>query len=79
MNRSPYKLRLIGQHEINSHADVDEFKANVDQQCEHVSPFDLLHSFTTHPTSKALRVRTYLKVEKEEAQDGGRDQSSGCG
>jgi hypothetical protein len=72
-----FKLRLIGQHDIASQKDVDEWKAMVADQEEQTSAFDLLHSFTTHPTSKQLKVRTYLKVEREEESGG--DKSTRCG
>jgi hypothetical protein len=73
-----YKLRLIGQHEVTNKKDVATFKEMVAEQEEHTSPFDLLHSMTTHPTSKSLKINTYLKVELEE-KDSGRDQPRRCG
>lgn len=73
-----YKLRLIGQHEVHDKQSCAEWKAMSDEQAEHTSHFDLLHSMTTHPTSKVVKIRTYLKVELEET-DSGRDTSGGCG
>jgi hypothetical protein len=37
-----FKLRLIGQHDIASQKDVDEWKAMVADQEEQTSAFDLL-------------------------------------
>jgi hypothetical protein len=72
-----YKLRLIGQHEVYDKKTSAEFKAMSEEQAEHTSPFDLLHSMTTHPTSKAVKINTYLKVELE--VESGRDQPRRCG
>lgn len=70
MNRSPYKLRLIGQMDIKSEKDRDIFLQSNEKFYEHVSPFDILHSLTPDATGRYTRINTYLKVEKEDVEDG---------
>ncbi len=73
MSKTRMTVRCIGKWEIRpgNRADWDKFYDDLARHKEHVDETELLHSIETAP-NKAVRVKAYLKVLKQEKEHGPR-------